>query len=378
MIQMLDLRKEYEYMKREIDAAIRECLKHQQWILGPEVKQLEEAIAKYIGVKYCIGTSSGTDALVLSLRALALKMRNDEYFTREDEIITTPFTFTATGDAIIRAGATPVFIDVDEHTYNLDIVKVNKYLERYGNKVIGIVPVHLFGQGCNMTDLMMVAKKRRLFVVEDVAQAFGASWKDKKLGSYGVASAFSFFPSKNLGGYGDGGAVCTDDEEITDLVRMLTKHGGKDKYNVDHIGYNARLDTIQAAILLVKLKYVDEFNMRRRVIAKKYNAALKNVKDVMAPAALPDAYHIYHQYTIRVLDNKRDKLMNRLKEADIATAVYYPVALHQMNLFMNKCIAIYELKVAERLVREVLSLPIEPLLKDEEIKKIVSVIKAVS
>ena len=376
MIQILDLRKEYEYMKREIDAAIKECLKHQQWIWGPEVKQLEEAVAKYIGVKYCIGTSSGTDALLLCLRALALKFRNDEYFTREDEIITTPFTFTATGDAIIRAGATPVFIDVDEHTYNLDIVKVNKYLERYGNKVIGIVPVHLFGQGCNMTDLMMIAKKRRLFVVEDVAQAFGGSWKDKKLGSYGIASAFSFFPSKNLGGYGDSGAVCTNDREVADIVMMLTKHGGKDKYNVDHIGYNARLDTIQAAILLVKLRYVDEFNMRRRVIAKAYNVALKNIMYIITPKALPDAYHIYHQYTIRILDNKRDELMNKLKEADIATAVYYPVALHKMNLFMNKCIAIDGLDVAERLVKEVLSLPIEPLLTDEEIKKIVNIIKS--
>ncbi len=375
MIQMLDLRKEYEYMKKDIDTAIKNCLKHQQWILGPEVKQLEDEVAKYIGVKYCIGTSSGTDALLLSLRALALKLRNEEYFTREDEIITTPFTFVATGDAIIRAGATPVFIDVDENTYNLDIAKVNKYIEKYGNKVIGIIPVHLFGQACNMSDLMLIAKKKRLFVIEDVAQAFGGKWHDKMLGSLGTVSAFSFFPSKNLGGYGDGGAVCTNDAEIADLVRILTKHGGKDKYNVDHIGYNARLDTIQAAILLAKIKYVDEFNIRRRMIAKRYSSALKNVKNVIPPIALPDSYHVYHQYTIRVLHNKREELINKFKKSEIASAVYYPMGLHQMNLFMSKSIVIDDLKVTEKLVKEVLSLPIEPLLTDEEIKKIINAIR---
>jgi dTDP-4-amino-4,6-dideoxygalactose transaminase len=212
-------------------------------------------------------------------------------------------------------------------------------------------------------------------VLEDVAQAFGAKWGDKKVGSFGTVSAFSFFPSKNLGGYGDGGAVCTDDPEIADIVRMLTKHGGKDKYNVEHIGYNARLDTIQAAVLLAKFKYLDEFNMRRRVIAKKYTSALKNFKYIIPPVAMPDAYHVYHQYTIKVINGKREDLIKRLNDAGIANAIYYPVALHKMDLFMNKCIAIDELSNAEKLVNEVLSLPIEPLMTDEEIKKVISALK---
>src|SRR4030042_415633 len=230
MIQMLDLKMECEYMKKDIDAAIRECLKHQQWILGPEVKKLEEAVAKYLGVKHCIGVSSGTDALVLALRAFALKFKQKEYFDRADEIITTPFTFTATGDAILRAGATPVFVDIDRFTLNIDPQKIREYLSRKASKVIGILPVHLFGQACNMNEIMKTAKEYKLFVLEDVAQAFGGKWHDMKLGSIGTAGTFSFFPSKNLGGFGDGGMISTKDSEIAELVQMLLKHGGKTKY----------------------------------------------------------------------------------------------------------------------------------------------------
>ncbi len=373
-IPMLDLKLEYNYMKNEIDFAIAKCLEHQQWILGPEVKELETKVSQYLGVKHCIGVSSGTEALILSLRALAIKLCGQEYFKAKAEIITTPFTFTATGDAILRARAKPVFIDVDKETYNLDTEKVRKYLKKH-RKVIGIIPVHLYGQACNMDEIMAIANEFNLFVVEDVAQAFGGMWNNKKLGSIGTTGAFSFFPSKNLGGYGDGGMVATNDDVLAELIRMLIKHGGKDKYNVDHIGYNARLDTLQAAILLAKFKYIDEFNNRRKKIAQFYNEALKPIKGIKLPKELSEGYHVYHQYTIRVLDGKRDELQQFLKEKGIATMVYYPVPLYQMKVFDDKMKVFGKLKNAERLCSEVLSLPIEPLFTEEDLKIVVETIK---
>jgi len=378
-IPMLDLKLEYEYMKDEIDAAIRKCLEHQSWILGPEVKELEEKIANYLGVKYCIGVSSGTDALVLSLRALAIKLKNKEFFDKEDEIITTPFTFVATGDAILRSGATPVFVDIDPKTYNIDAEKIEEYIKENNSKnIVGIIPVHLYGLSCNMDKIVDIAKKYNLFIVEDVAQAFGGMWREKKLGSIGTVGCFSFFPSKNLGGYGDGGMVATNDEELAELVRMLLKHGGKDKYNVDHIGYNARLDTLQAAILLVKLKYVDEFNEKRRRIAKIYDENLKGLPDIIRPLNLKEslpAYNVYHQYTLRVTNGKRELLRNYLKGKNIETMVYYPLPLHKMKVFDGRCEIFRELKNSELICGEVLSLPLEPLMKEEEILFVSKAIK---
>ena len=374
-IPMLDLRLEYEYMKEEIDSAIKGCLEHHKWILGPEVKELEDRIAEYIGVKHCVGVSSGTDALVLSLRALAIKLKGQEYFNRTDEIITTPFTFTATGDAILRAGATPVFIDIDPETYNIDPEKINRYVSENGSSVVGVLPVHLYGQSSNMDEIMEIGKEYNLFILEDVAQAFGGMWKNKKLGSMGTAGAFSFFPSKNLGGFGDGGMVATNSSEIAETVRMLLSHGGRDKYNVDHIGYNARLDTIQAARLLVKLKLVDEFNERRRKIAEFYNEELRDIEGIELPKFLPETYHVYHQYTIKVLDGKRDYLQKYLKEKGISTMVYYPIPLHKMRVFEGRAKVFDTLKESERVIKEVLSLPIEPLLDREELMVVVNEIK---
>lgn len=373
-ISMLDLKLEYDYMKNEIDAAMAKCLEHQQWILGPEVKELESKVGQYLGVKYSIGVSSGTDALVLSLRAMAIKLRGQEYFNPQDEIITTSFTFTATGDAILRAKAKPVFIDIDKNTFNIDAEKIRKYLKNH-KKVIGIIPVHLYGQACNMDVIMQIATENNLFVVEDVAQAFGSMWSNKKLGSFGATGAFSFFPSKNLGSFGDAGMVATNDDEIAELVRMLMKHGGKDKYNVDHIGYNARLDTIQAAILLAKFKYIDDFNERRRKIAEYYTENLKRVKSIKLPKSLPEAYHVYHQYTIRIMDNKRDELQKYLKEHGIATMIYYPIPLHKMKVFDRKMKVVGNQKVSERATQEVLSLPIDPLLTEEDLKSVVKTIE---
>ena len=406
-IPMIDLRLEYEYMKEDIDSAIKKCLEHQRWILGPEVKELEDKVAEYIGVKHCVGTSSGTDALVLSLRALAIKLKGQEYFDRNDKIITTPFTFTATGDAILRAGATPVFVDIDPVTYNIDPTKIRGFLTHRQSpiaspppNVVGILPVHLYGQACNMDEIMAIAKEYNLFVLEDVAQAFGGMWKEKKLGSMGDLSAFSFFPSKNLGAFGDGGMVSTNDQELAKLVIMLLKHGGKDKYNVDHIGYNARLDTLQAAILLAKIKYVDEFNDRRKKIANLYNEGMKGLEGVVLPIAhspapmasensrlahspSPIAYsqspialssHVFHQYTVST--SSRDYLQTYLNDRNISNMVYYPFPLHKMAVFQNGRSKIADgLANAELACKNVLSLPIEPLQKEEVTAQVIEAVR---
>ncbi len=359
---MLDLRLEYEYMKPAIDMALTKCLEHQQWILGPEVKALEEAMSQYLSARHCIGTSSGTEALVLSLRALAIKLRRREYFDRSDEIITTPFTFTATGDAILRSGATPVFVDIDPSSFNIDTTQIRQYLTVKSSRVVGIVPVHLYGKACNMDEMMKLAGEFGLFVVEDIAQAFGATWNNRKLGSVATAGAFSFFPSKNLGGFGDGGLVSTNDDKVAEIVRMLLKHGGKDKYDANHVGYNARLDTLQAAILLAKLGYLDEFNSRRKRIAEAYGQGFSklNQYSVILPEYCSDSSHVYHQYTITVPE--RDKLQSFLKDHGIATMVYYPVPLHRMKVFgNNRSKSAGMLYNAEKASSCVLSLPIEPL-----------------
>lgn len=374
-IPMLDLKLEYEHMKADIDDRIAKCLAHQKWILGPEVKELEEAVAKYIGLKHCIGVSSGTEALVLSLRALAIKTKGKEYFDKEDEIVTTPFTFTATGDAILRAGATPVFIDIDPLTYNIDVIKLAEYLKKAGAKAIGILPVHLYGQACDMEIIMSLAKEHKLFVVEDVAQAFAGKWKERFLGSIGTTGCFSFFPSKNLGCFGDGGMISTDSDETAEMVRMLLKHGGKDKYNVDHIGYNARLDTIQAAVLLAKMKFIDEFTEKRRAIARKYDIGLKDAKGVKTPFVVSSAHHCYHQYTIRVADGRRDEMQKALKTVGIDSMVYYPIPLHKMKVFDGRMKIYGSLENAERASLEVLSLPVEPLMSEGDINAVVSAVR---
>lgn len=386
---MLDLRAEYEYMKADIDSAIARCLEHQKWILGPEVAELESQVAKYVGVEHCIGASSGTEALVLALRALAIQRKGEEYFDRSDLIITTPFTFTATGDAILRAGATPLFVDVDPTTYNIDPVLIRSCLE-FGShnpspiaprlKIVGIIPVHLYGRACEMDHILGVAQQNGLFVVEDVAQAFGGTFEGRKLGSLGNAGAFSFFPSKNLGGFGDAGMVSTNDDELAHIVRMLIKHGGKDKYNVDHIGYNARMDTIQAAILLAKLKYIDDFNYRRIRIASLYSEGLKDVTDITLPLQAGPAKdgegsgHVFHQYTVRVNAGKRDLLQRQLKSKGIDSMVYYPVPLHKMKVFQGRYALAGVPETAESSATEVLSLPIEPLMRKDQYERVIDAI----
>jgi UDP-2-acetamido-2-deoxy-ribo-hexuluronate aminotransferase len=369
-IPMLDLRREYEWMKAEIDEAIGRCLTHQQWILGPEVREFEAKAAEYLGVEHCIGVSSGTEALVLGLRALAIKTKGREYFEREDEVVTTPFTFVATGDAILRAGATPVFVDIDPATFNLSTDALSDCLARGGGHVVGVLPVHLFGGACDMSGVTGTAERSGLFVLEDVAQAFGGVRQGHRLGSIGTLGAFSFFPSKNLGCFGDGGMCSTKDGELAELIRMLLKHGGRDKYNCDYIGYNARLDTLQAAVLLVRLRHVEEFNARRSQLAAWYADELAGVGELTLPQVPAGVHHVFHQYTVRVSGGRRDKLAEHLKAQGVGSMVYYPVPLHRMKVFADRARLGSGLSAAEAAAAEVLSLPIEPLLERGEVASI--------
>ncbi len=358
-IPLVDLAKEYRNLIEEIDNAILQAVAEAKYILGPQVRELEEKIANYVGTKYAVGVASGTDALVISLRALAIKNKKQEYWDREDLIITTPLTFAATGDAILRAGATPLFVDIDPKTYTIDPNQVEEAIKKYGKRVKGILPVHLYGHPADMTAIMELATKYDLFVVEDCAQSLGAKWEGKQTGSFGDAGAFSFFPTKPLGGFGDGGMITTNDEKLYEIMLMLRKHGGKDKYNVEHVGYNSRLDTLQAAILLAKFPYLDKTIEKRRQIAKAYNEAFKDIDWIITPYEHPKAYHVYHQYTIRVVGKDRDRLREHLRKKGIQTMVYYPKLLDSIPLF-RKFAKTYRISIF--IENEIISLPLNIIL----------------
>lgn len=368
-IPILDLKREYNYQKKEILNSIKETLKKQNWILGEEVAELEKALSKYLNLKYAISVASGTDALILSLRALALKIKKKEFFDEDDEIITTPFTFIATASSILHCKATPVFVDINE-SFNLNPENLKKAINK---KTKGVIFVHLYGNPENLIEVQKICKENELFLVEDIAQAIGAEVNGKKAGSFGDIAALSFFPSKNLGAFGDGGMVFTNDETLANTVNILRKHGGKDKYNVEILGYNSRLDTIQAAILLAKFKFLKEFNENRKKIAKNYIINLKDLKEIILPEQKSG---VWHQFTIRVLNKKRDALKDFLENKGINTAIYYPYPLHQMKVFQKRCKIPFPLKEAEKASKEVLALPIEPLLKKNEIEFITKSIKA--
>ena len=373
-LPLLDLKREYLEIAAELSEALNQTASAANYIMGPAVRQLEDEISAYLQSRHSIGVASGTDALLISLRALAITRTGKEYFTGTDEIITTPFTFTATGGTIVRAGATPVFADIDPATFNLD----PKYVRgAVTSNTVGIVPVHLYGQPCNMDVLTEIASENGLFILEDVAQAFGGKWKGSYLGTIGDLGAFSFFPSKNLGCFGDGGMVSTSNDELADMVRMLRTHGGRDKYNVEHIGYNSRLDTIQAAVLSVKLKHVNRLNDLRRRIASYYSKELKALDWLITPDEIENGEHVFHQYTVRIKDGKRDLVQEKLNENGVSTAVYYPVPLHQMKVFKERSINAGALSNTEKICSEVLSLPINPLLKNNELDYIIDIIKRI-
>jgi len=363
-IPLADLKAQYLSIKDEIDRAIRQTLESSQFILGPEVKTLEKAMAAYTGAKYAVGVASGTDALVIALLACGI--------VPGDEVITTPFTFIATAEAISRCGAVPVFADIDPITYNLD---TNRVETKITLKTRAILPVHLYGQAANMDDIMHLAEKYNLKVIEDCAQSLGATFKGRMTGGIGDAGCFSFFPSKILGAYGDGGMITTNDEIIAEKSEILRNHGGKDKYFTVTHGLNSRLDSLQAAILLVKLKYLSDWIEKRREKAALLSKLLSDITGVRVPESAGCSYHCFNYYTIRIDGGRRDGLEKHLNARGISTSIYYPMPLHLQEVYRPLGYKDGDFPVSEKAAGEVLSLPIYPEMEDKQAEYIAGQIK---
>ncbi len=361
-VPLLDLKTQYAALKGEILPVVERVLDSQYMINGPEVGEFECQAAGYCGAKFAVGCSSGTDALILALMALGLKPG--------DEVITTPFTFFATVGSIHRQGLKPVFVDIDPDTFNLDTEQLEAAVNE---KTRAIMPVHLFGQMADMDTVLDVAEKHDLKVIEDAAQAIGSKQNDAPAGSLGDCGCFSFFPSKNLGGAGDGGLVTTQDEETYERLKMLRMHGGKNRYYHDEVGGNFRLDTLQAAYLSVKLKHLDTWHEGRRKNAAFYDESLKDVAQVKTPVIAEGNQTIYNQYTLRV--EQRDELQTYLKEAGIGSAVYYPLCMHEQKCFAHLGQGPGDFPIAEQAAGEVLSVPIYPELSEEQLTHVVETIK---
>jgi len=372
-IKFLDLTFQYKSIKKEIDAAIKRVLESGHFIGGEEVENFEKEIAKFCGVKYAISVNSGTDALFLSLKALGIGPG--------DEVITTPFTFIATAGVIANCGANSVFIDIEPKTFNIDPRKIEEYLKsniqypKSKTKIKAILPVHLFGQMADMSEIMRIAKKYKLFVIEDAAQAIGAEYKGKKAGAIGDLGCLSFFPSKNLGAYGDGGMVVTNNKKLSEKIRMMRNHGSspKEKYLNLVLGTNSRLDSLQAAILRIKLKYLPKWSRERANKAFYYNNGLKEVGDIITPIIDSNKTHIFHQYTLRT--KYRDQLRKYLKEKGIPTMIYYPLPLHLQPALKYLGYKLGDFPEAEKAAKEVLSLPIYPEIFQKDQDYIIQKIK---
>jgi dTDP-4-amino-4,6-dideoxygalactose transaminase len=362
VVPMLDLKIQFQNIKDEILKVCTEVLTSSQYILGPKVSEFEKKVADYIGVSETIGVASCTDALHLSLDSFDIG--------HGDEVITSPFTFFATVEAILYTGAKPVFVDIEPDIFNMDI---NQVEDKITKKTKAILPVHLYGHMADMESIMNIARRHGLKVIEDCAQSFGAELHGKKAGSFGDAGCFSFYPSKNLGGYGDGGMIVLHDPGAAVAIRKLRNHGSKESYIHEKVGFNSRLDEIQAGVLLVKLKHIDEYNRERRRKAALYTELLSD--KVICPIERKGIYHVYHQYTIR--SPQRNQIQNRLREKGISSVVYYPVPLHLQEALEFLRYKMGDLPCAEKASREVLSLPIYPELKESVVKEIAEIIRDV-
>lgn len=377
-IPILDLKPQYQTIQDEIKAAIDRVLSSGRFILGEEVANFEQAAANYLGVKHAIGVNSGTDALVISLRSLGIG--------QGDEVITTPFSFFATAESISMVGAQPVFVDVELETFNINPQKIR---ENITPQTKAILPVHLYGNPATMAHILDIAHDYNLKVIEDCAQSFGAKYsgncptcqekcsenqrislQGKFTGTMGDMGAFSFFPTKNLGAYGDGGLIVTNDDKLAELARKLRVHGAQKKYNNEMFGYNSRLDALQAAILNVKLNYIDRWNENRRQAAAFYNQQLSSIQELIVPSL--SAGHVFHQYTIRVLEGKRDRLQEELKNQGIGTMIYYPIPQDQLPVYQGKY---PHYPNSDLLAQQVLSLPIWPEIDQETITHICKAIQ---
>ena len=364
-IKLLDLTRQYEIIKDEVIPVVLEIMESQRFVNGPVVERFERNFAEFCGTKFAVGCSSGTDALIMSLIALNIGCG--------DEVITTPFTFFATVEAIIRMGGTPVFVDIDEKTFNIDTSQIENAITE---KTKAIIPVHLFGQCSNMDEVNRIANKYDLKVIEDAAQAVGAEWNKQRAGSMGDLGCFSFFPAKNLGAYGDGGMVTTNNEELYHKMLRTRQHGidMKNPYHYDHIGGNFRLDALQAGILNVKLRYIEWWSKQRNENAQVYNNRLNkyldgSIEGPKPPHIAPEAYHVFNQYVVR--SSKRDTLKRSLGMRNIGCNIYYPYPIHTQGCISALGYKEGDFPITERACREVLALPIYPELTNDELSRVV-------
>ena len=359
-IQMVDLHSQYEKIKSEIDEAMSDVIKSTAFIKGAKVGEFANELASYLDVKHVIPCGNGTDALQIAIMSLGLKP--------SDEIICPDFTFIASAEVIGLLGYRPVFVDVDYDSFNVTAKNIEQAISI---KTKAIIPVHLFGQAAPMEAILEIAKKYDLYIIEDTAQAIGADYifsdeRKQKLGTIGTIGCTSFFPSKNLGCYGDGGALFTNDDELAERLKMIANHGMKERYHHDILGVNSRLDTIQAAILSIKLKYLDQYEQARQQAAKKYDEAFESIDDLLIPKKETFSTHVYHQYTLKVKGGKRDELKTFLEQNDIPAMIYYPVPLHKQKAFLPIARQGGTLNVSETLAEQVLSLPMHTELDEEQ------------
>ncbi len=361
-VPLLDLKEQYRSIKTEVDAALKRVIDDQNFILGEDVKLLEKEAAEYCGTKYAVGLASGTDALILALKALDIG--------RGDEVITSPFTFFATAEAVSLVGAKPVFVDIDPKTYCIDPELIEAKITKATKAVI---PVHLYGQCADMDSIVEIAKKHGLKIIEDTAQAIGATYRGRKAGSMGDIGCLSFFPSKNLGAFGDGGMIVTNDEKTAERIRMLRVHGSSIRYIHSEIGMNSRLDNLQAAVIRIKLRYLDKWLEARRNNAGYYNTKLKGLP-VETPYVPEYNVHTYHQYTLRVRKDQ-ENIMKALNDAGIEARTYYPVPLHLQDCYKGLGYGQGSIKISEAACREVFSVGVYPELKREEMDYVISKIR---
>ncbi len=367
---MVDLKGQYEKIKEQVDSSVLDVISSTAYINGPEVHEFQKELETYLGVKHVIPCANGTDALQIAMMGLGLKPG--------DEVITADFTFAATVEVIALLGLTPVLVDVDPVTFNIDVKAIEKAITP---KTKAIVPVHLFGLPAPMDEIMAIAKAHDLYVIEDNAQGIGANYTFKsgtkiKTGAIGHVASTSFFPSKNLGCYGDGGAIFTNDDDLAHMIRGIVNHGMYVRYHHDVVGVNSRLDSIQATILRAKLPHLDSYNEARRKAARKYTAHFKDIPQIITPTGFCKGAisicdtcdcHVFHQYTLRVLDTDRDALVQYLNSLDIPCGVYYPIPLHAQKAYMDERYQEQDFKVTNQLVKEVISLPMHTELDDEQI-----------
>lgn len=368
-IQMVDLKGQYKKIKSELDPRIQSIIDNAAFINGPEVKRFQKELEDYLGIKHVIPCANGTDALQIALMSLGLKPG--------DEVITTTFTFIATAEVIALLGLVPVLVDVYEDDFLMNTEEVEKSIT---DKTKAIIPVHLFGQCANMESILEIAQKHNLYVVEDAAQSIGAQLCSENgpkgySGTFGQFGCTSFFPSKNLGCYGDGGALFTNDDQLADKARMIVNHGMKVRYYHDEIGVNSRLDSIQAAVLSVKLEHLNDYNLARRTAADFYDNAFKQIEEVETPKRANYSSHVFHQYTLRIKDGSRDKLQAFLNENNIPAMIYYPVPLHQQKAYRDDRYGNGSFPIAEKLAEEVISLPMHTELDHEQLTHITNTLK---